>query len=138
AATWMLFYLGEQALWMGRTAEAQSFFHQSLTDFRTLGDQWGSCLPISTLGDMAQQQNRHQEALYYFREQLALAKELGDIGGMAVAITHIGVVLEALGEPGTLNQQLADALQLSLEVRIEWVTWVTLLWAAEHFAVAQA
>ena len=137
SAAWLLACMGELAASLAKHADAQALLHESLSGFRTLGDGWATSLCMGHMGWIAQHRGQHQEALYHFQQQLALCKVVGDIGGMAVAITQIGVALEALGEPGTLNQQLADALQLSLEVRIEWVTWVTLLWAAEHFASAK-
>jgi predicted ATPase/DNA-binding CsgD family transcriptional regulator len=137
AAAWMRLCLGEQARLFKNAAEAQSLLRESLVNFRALGDAWGSANALGQLGRMAQSLNHPQEALYYYQEQLTLSKAVGDIAGMAVAIAEMGMVLETMGEPDKLKQHLGDALKLSLEVRIEWVTWVVLLWAAEHLAGAK-
>jgi predicted ATPase/DNA-binding XRE family transcriptional regulator len=98
---------------VGRLAEAGTYFRESLSLSRGLGDTLGVASMLNNLGIVALPQGDHDGAVAFHNESLALYRQLGDRWYVAIAISNLGLV--ALDKGDFL--QARSLLEQSLEIR---------------------
>lgn len=79
-------------------AAAHSYFKESLTIYRRLGEKRGSAKALNGLGIMAALRADYEIAHAFYKESLAIRRELEDKGGIACSLTNLGEMARCQGD----------------------------------------
>lgn len=99
---------------------ANSFFTESLTSYRKLGDQRGMAGALHGVGTVAQADGDVAQAAVQFEESLHHYREAGDEEGVAWSLDHIGSATLELGGYAQAEQHFAEGLVIFRRLRHEW------------------
>jgi tetratricopeptide (TPR) repeat protein len=88
----LLHAAGGLALWQNDYGAARSYFDQSLTIRRSLGDKAGIAMGLVGLAVADKEQGYYQKAQHYLEESLPLLRAIGDTWGTAAALNNLGVL----------------------------------------------
>jgi predicted ATPase/DNA-binding XRE family transcriptional regulator len=91
---------------------AQALYHQSLADFRRLGDTWGAALALTGLGGLAFQAEDYETAFAMFEEGLALRRETGHQWTIAISLASLGQAALRKGSDAQAATFLEESLAL--------------------------
>jgi len=83
---------------LGRKAEAETLYSESLETSEQLGDRAGVAQSLHNIGAMRQARGDYEAALDYYRRSLEIKEQLGDRVGVAQSLHQIGMVHQYRGD----------------------------------------
>jgi predicted ATPase len=107
---------GDRLRDVGRVAEAEEHYRQSLALWRAMGNVDGIAYPIGSLGRLALQAGRFQEAYDLLSESVAISRAIGNRVGIADWLRHLGDALLCLGDMEQAEASYDEALALFEEI----------------------
>ncbi|HEX6518869.1 MAG TPA: tetratricopeptide repeat protein, partial [Streptosporangiaceae bacterium] len=99
---------------------ADSFFTESLTAYRKLGDQRGMAGALHGVGTVALADGDVGQAATLFEESLHRFREAGDEEGVAWSLDHVGSATLELGGYALAEQHFAEGLVIFRRLRNSW------------------
>jgi predicted ATPase len=99
---------------------AESFFTESLTAYRKLGDQRGMAGALHGVGTVALADGDAGQAASLFEESLHHFREAGDEEGVAWSLDHVGSATLELGGYALAEQHFAEGLIIFRRLRHSW------------------
>ena len=104
----------------GQYEEAKSFFQESLSTFKKVGDLWGLNKVRENLGNMAYLSGNYTEAKSLYQECLEALRRLDDRNGIGSCFNNLGVIAYEMGEYELAIQYQLESLQTFREIGYRW------------------
>jgi tetratricopeptide (TPR) repeat protein len=100
----------------GDYGTGRSYYEQSLTIFRSLGDHKGETFGLTNLGHLAREHGDFAEARSCFEQVQAINRRLDDRGAIASDLLNLGETIGLQGDYATARAHLEQALALSRDL----------------------
>ncbi len=132
--------LCQAAFRLGEAETAEKFGRQSLNIYLEIGDYWGAAIAYNNLGQMAVEQGQYAKAQEFYREGIAIYRRIGLKSGLANSLGGLGKTCCYLDNFEEAKQNLAEALQLALEIKarpivLDILMAAAILWQKEGSAL---
>jgi len=118
---WFLAYplieLGNAALAMDQTSEAEESYRESYVIKEAFDDPEGMAVTLSRLGEVAVQGGRYEEAQDWLTKSLELYRDLNDRGGLAGSLLGLGKVAHVTGDHPTAGRYFRQALDIAVKIQ---------------------
>jgi predicted ATPase/transcriptional regulator with XRE-family HTH domain/Flp pilus assembly protein TadD len=101
-------------------ALADTFFSESLTAYRKLGDQRGMAGALHGVGTVALADGDAEQGASLFQESLHRYRGSGDEEGVAWSLDHVGSATMELGDYALAEQHFAEGLVIFRHLRHNW------------------
>ena len=111
---------GHVGLSLGQYDEAERYYQESLTMYRSLGDRWGIAKNLGNLAILAGRAARHTETMQYLEESQRLYCQLGDRAGIARSLHNRGNVAYLLGDFEHALALRQECLSICREIGFRW------------------
>ncbi len=128
--------LCQAAFRLDEVEAAEKFGRQSLSIYQEIGDCWGAAIAYNNLGQMAVEQGQYARAQGFYGEGIAIYRRIGVKSGLANSLGGLGKARCHLGDFEGAKQNLAEALQLALDIQtrpiaLDILMAVAVLWQKE-------
>ncbi|NER80558.1 MAG: tetratricopeptide repeat protein [Leptolyngbya sp. SIO1D8] len=108
-----LYSLGTVYNDLGRYAEAEAVYEQSLQMFRTLADVTGEAIVLNNLATNHDDQGAYVEAINGYQQSLALARQIDDPELIGGALNNLGHVFAKQGDWQAATEYYQQALTIA-------------------------
>ena len=110
---------GTLALTQGDNISARSFYEESLSIFRELGDRGAVAATLHNLANTAQAEGNFAQAQLYGEEALEKFRQLGSARGIAISLSNVAGTLHQQGQNDRARPMLEESLAIFRELNLK-------------------
>ena len=124
-------YVASYGMSLGRLRDAEDHCRAGLAEMRTLGDQWGVAIALTTLAEFTELRADHAASIAAITEAAAIGRELGVWGDLTYVEGRLALIHARAGDLGRGYAEMAR-VQRSMEARgahVDSDRWVSFMLA---------